>query len=502
MTETASQKPLYANQMLLNSEHLRGLNTANEFRMESERQRRFTNIAAARAGLSSKDPMLQAMLHSSRAEDSEISPDSFKLETFEVDRVSQSDGFGSVVEPFSPEEFFTRQYQQRTHMLFRGPSDRFSHLIGWNDLTVLIRSANFQPKQLNVVISNQTINDADYIRSFQSAGGQSDPRKLKPRVFDENRLNYLLRNGASLLINSIGDVHSGINRFISSISNSLGTFTSGNLYASWRDVKAFPTHWDDHDVYILQLHGSKIWNLYGELRESPLPKDVEPNVKVPSKPQWSGRLESGDVLFIPRGGWHDAVVPEDFVGQGSMHLTLSFKEFYSSDVINWLTYKIIKDWDRARINVPRNAEPGLADEYFRELRDAVVEVLDHEPVREFDDYLRARWREETNLQIGAWIEPWNDPQWHRYRLKLRGFHQARVESNAQASTFTLTANRRSTVFDLRCLDVIQHLLDNESVSVSDLRAFDLERFNEKFMDEMIIHLVRQDIVVAELPESR
>ncbi len=502
MTEPASQKPLRAHSMFLGSEVLQGLMADRDFRLENERSYRFTKIAAARAGLSAKDPMLKAMLQTAHAKEGEALPDDFQLETFEFEKASEREGIASLVEPLSPEEFFTRQYRRHKPMLFRGPAGRFSHLFSFDDLNVLLRNGNLQPEQLSVLFTNQVVRESDYLQDYRSATGKSNTGRREVRRFDEQGLNFLLRNGGSILINSINSVHDGLGRFIASIASSLGSFASVNLYVSWRDVKAFHTHWDDHDVYILQLEGSKVWNLYGETRKSPLPRDAEPNVDIPKKPKWTGRLESGDVLFIPRGCWHDAIVPEDCTGRGSMHLTLTFKEFNSLDVIDWLQYRIINDWDRARINIPQNAEPGLSREYFQELREAVLAVFDDEPERKFADYYRSRWRESPNVQIGPWIEPWTDPQWSRFQLTVRGAAHACIDMDTEENEFTLTANGRISRFDLRCLDIIEHLLGNGGLSVEELRDFHSERFDAKFMDQFLIQLVKQDVAAAELPESR
>ncbi len=501
MTKLNQNKPLYANKMLLDSESLGGLSTEQEFRVEAERNRRFTMMSAARAGLTIQDPMLKAMLHSTGYGDSACPPEKFKLETFEVNSPTQRDGFESLIEPLSQEDFFSRQYRRRTHMLFRGPSDRFSHLIGWNDLTVLFRSGNFHEKQLGVVLANQVVRETDYLRDLRSAIGTSKYGRTELRKVNEQGLHFLLRNGASLIINAIGDVHDRLSCYFSTISNSLGSYASANLYISWRDAQAFRTHWDDHDVYVMQVYGSKIWNLYGETGEAPLPKDSVPNVQAPTKPMWTGRLESGDLLFIPRGCWHDAIVPEDRAGQASMHLTITFKEFHSSDVLDWLHCKMIQEWGGARLNVPRNASPDLAKEYFRELRQALAEAIDDDSAEDFDDYIRSRWREETKVHIGPWIEPWSDPQWDRYRLSLRGVQQASIKSDGQNGTFKLTAQGRTSTFDSRCLSIIQRLFDSSGISVEELKAFDPESYNAKFMDQFLTQLLKQDIVVAELPEN-
>ena len=91
-----------------------------------------------------------------------------------------------------------------------------------------------------------------------------------------------------------------------------------NAYAGWRTSHGFDLHWDDHDVFILQVAGRKQWKVYGMTRKYPLAVDVEPTVEKPDAPLWEGMLEDGDLLYIPRGWWHVAT-PLD---EPTLHLTV------------------------------------------------------------------------------------------------------------------------------------------------------------------------------------
>ncbi|WP_293334577.1 JmjC domain-containing protein [Mycobacterium sp.] len=93
-----------------------------------------------------------------------------------------------------------------------------------------------------------------------------------------------------------------------------------NAYVTPPGSRGLVPHYDDHDVLILQVHGSKIWHLYDEahipphqmmLRDKAVPADGLP-------PPTDLRLNVGDVLYLPRGLVHAA----DSEDVPSVHLTV------------------------------------------------------------------------------------------------------------------------------------------------------------------------------------
>ena len=102
-----------------------------------------------------------------------------------------------------------------------------------------------------------------------------------------------------------------------------------NAYAGWRTSHGFDLHWDDHDVFILQIAGRKKWKVYGMTRKYPLARDVEPATDKPDTPLWEGMLEDGDLLYIPRGWWHVAT-PLD---EPTLHLTVGVNNPNGADLL-------------------------------------------------------------------------------------------------------------------------------------------------------------------------
>jgi bifunctional lysine-specific demethylase and histidyl-hydroxylase NO66 len=95
--------------------------------------------------------------------------------------------------------------------------------------------------------------------------------------------------------------------------------TQVNAYFTPPESQGFVAHYDEHDVLILQLSGSKIWHLYdgidvgprAALRHQPVAADELPSPT-------DVRLEVGDVLYVPGGRVHAA----EATSEVSVHLTV------------------------------------------------------------------------------------------------------------------------------------------------------------------------------------
>lgn len=96
-----------------------------------------------------------------------------------------------------------------------------------------------------------------------------------------------------------------------------------NLYLTPPATAGFPPHFDNTDVFILQVAGSKKWSLHPEYSNRvPLPApDIawDPQRFQPSGEAETHIMKVGDVLYLPRGAMHSAVC----TNEESLHLTIS-----------------------------------------------------------------------------------------------------------------------------------------------------------------------------------
>lgn len=103
------------------------------------------------------------------------------------------------------------------------------------------------------------------------------------------------------------------------LEQALGFPVQVNAYMTPESAQGFAVHHDTHDVFVLQVSGTKRWRIYAPVLELPLGHQRwSPALGDPGAPVDELTLEPGDTLYAPRGWPHAAVAQE----AASLHLTV------------------------------------------------------------------------------------------------------------------------------------------------------------------------------------
>ncbi|MFE2159889.1 JmjC domain-containing protein [Streptomyces lydicus] len=185
-------------------------------------------------------------------------------------------------------------------------------------------------------------------------------------------LHRCLAEGASLVIDAIDELHEPVSDLAQHLESWLHTHVQINAYASWSAQEGFGTHWDDHDVIVVQVEGSKHWRLYGPTRIAPMHRDTAQPEPPPEQPIADLVLEPGDVLYLPRGWWHAVAADQ---GVRSLHLTCGLTPHTGADLIGWLS-EMLRDSEQVRADLPLHAGPEAQVAYVELLREHLVAALE------------------------------------------------------------------------------------------------------------------------------
>ena len=162
--------------------------------------------------------------------------------------------------------------------------------------------------------------------------------------------NYI-KKGASLVLNDL--IY--LSRETQFLADDLQIITNGkcqaNLYFSMQSHQAFAPHYDTHDVFALHCEGEKVWNIYENFEQDPINHPIFKN-SLDERTKKSGKiidqilLKPGDLLYLPRGQFHDALASKN----GAIHIAFGITYMKPLDLFQyyWENY-IINEYFRSDI---------------------------------------------------------------------------------------------------------------------------------------------------------
>jgi ribosomal protein L16 Arg81 hydroxylase len=236
---------------------------------------------------------------------------------------------------------FIVQYWNRECLLVRGAAERYADLFSWSALDTIMSTQRFDFPRLRLVRKGKVIPPNEYFTTRTDRRGNPYVTHMSSAVARE------MRDGAMLHVTMINDAWEPLSRFASGLEIDLTARVQINLHAAIARSKGFATHWDGHDVFVMQVAGTKAWRLYGSTEIAPLAVPPDKKHDPPTDMVREVVLQAGDMLYVPRGYWHAAEALEDT----SLHLTCAAQYPNGLDFLGWLT-KQLEAIPLARQDIP------------------------------------------------------------------------------------------------------------------------------------------------------
>ncbi len=141
---------------------------------------------------------------------------------------------------------------------------------------------------------------------------------------DLPRLFALFDRGATLVVSQFHEMHPPLARFCRGLEQVFLHAVQANIYLTPPGAQGFRTHYDTHDVLVLQVEGEKTWRIYpGQPVPRPTRRTPWPGGIEPLGPPEALTLRPGEALYVPRGIMHDAAAQ---AGGHSLHVTVGLLE--------------------------------------------------------------------------------------------------------------------------------------------------------------------------------
>ena len=259
---------------------------------------------------------------------------------------------------------FLKEHWQR-QPLYRPQADPsgFADILSFADVGELLSGRGMRHPAVRVVEGGTKIPRQLYTTTARLGGEPVSDVVHAGRLWDR------FAAGATIVLNSLQRYWPPVSRFCRELETSLSHAVQANAYVTPPREQGLKVHYDTHDVFVLQLAGTKHWKLFGEGMALPLasqPGSSTLTFDAPADAEMT--LQPGDCLYVPRGHLHAAQSDDDV----SVHLTVGI-----------LTFTWVDAFKRALARTedePSFREalaPGFADAPTAELEREVRARVDH-----------------------------------------------------------------------------------------------------------------------------
>lgn len=231
----------------------------------------------------------------------------------------------SLISPVGVHDFVANHWG-RTHLVVRRDSPSyFKSLAALSDLdSVLARSGARQPR-VRLVRDGSVIGPDKLIAPGALPVGASVETAIRE-----------FQAGATIALHFVQEELPTLATLCEALRVELSCSAQVNVYLTPPHSRGLKPHPDNHDVFVIQLAGRKHWTLYTRSAEGE------------DEPSEDFHLESGDLLYLPRGLVHEAVSQESF----SAHLTIGMSPLTMGDLLLMEVGRILGSDERFLARLP------------------------------------------------------------------------------------------------------------------------------------------------------
>ena len=222
--------------------------------------------------------------------------------------------FDAFLAPLGAERFMAEHYGERPAHI-PAADGALRPMIDWARFRALLAlRSHWSEPHINLILNSRPVGREHYMEPPAATGGG---------VADPNKVAAFLAMGASLVANSVELIAPEIRALTAMLSQRFAASANANLYCSFGGIQAFDSHFDPHEVFAVHCEGEKVWRIYRNRAEAPLPsggdKASQQQIdRMKGDVLMEVTMRPGDLLYIPRGYFHDALASS----QASLHVTL------------------------------------------------------------------------------------------------------------------------------------------------------------------------------------
>jgi ribosomal protein L16 Arg81 hydroxylase len=293
----------------------------------------------------------------------------------------------SLIAPANEADFREFYWEREPLVVHRGDPDYYDGLFSLADFDEAITRSPDYVKMANA----ETKKNKSY-RPSSAEGLEA--------VLDD------MRSGGTLVLDQLHNREPRLKLLCQALAPEFGHRFQTNLYLTPPNGKGFSPHWDNHDVFILQVVGSKHWKIEKQRRTFPDKwSQMENEGRELRGAVNEFTLKQGDLIYIPRGFVHAAECGEE----PSLHITLGVTAIFFEDLLNAIIKAGLHQREEFRSTLPlgfmRGGTKGVVERVKAALHTLSDEAFLTQVVDQFRDEAVKTFPLDVSGQVVDFFQP-------------------------------------------------------------------------------------------------
>jgi bifunctional lysine-specific demethylase and histidyl-hydroxylase NO66 len=254
----------------------------------------------------------------------------------------------------------------RTPHTFQG--EAFDDLLSLADVDAQVTGAGLRRPAVRLVRAGEVLDPATWTRRARTG------RTWVDDLVDPARALALFADGATIVLQSLHRWWPPLTRFCTDLEIELDHPVQANAYLTPPGSTGLTPHHDTHDVFVLQVAGTKHWTVREPVVEAPLGRHRSDHEQAAGQPvSFEVDLGPGDCLYLPRGTVHSAAAQQGT----SLHLTIGVLATTAHDVLRRLVDRAADDITfRRSLPIGHRSDPEVAVATLKGVVDDLVGWLE------------------------------------------------------------------------------------------------------------------------------
>jgi mannose-6-phosphate isomerase-like protein (cupin superfamily) len=251
----------------------------------------------------------------------------------------------------------------------RWRAERNDDLLSLADVDTILTGSGLRRPSIRLVRDGVVLDPATWTRRARTGSVWVDDVIHPGKVLDH------FAAGATIALQGLHRWWPDLTILCRQLEIELGHPVQANAYLTPAGAAGLAPHHDTHDVFVLQVSGTKSWIVREPVLAAPLPRQRSDHDEAGRQPVlFEADLQPGDCLYLPRGFVHSARAQSGV----SLHLTLGVLATTASDVLRRLVDATAEDpLFRRTMPAGFGTDPAVATEAVKEVVTQFLGWLSH-----------------------------------------------------------------------------------------------------------------------------